>query len=163
MTLTHTQSQTVDLLIKQEEKIAELYDIFSKQFSQHASFWKELSLAEVRHAKLLKELKELTNKNQIIFDEGKLTANTLHAYLLRLDGVLLKAKQNEFTLQTALSCAVDYESSLVEKKVFSLFNSSNKKTREVLKILQIETENHVEYIKNIQRSISNVSKLQPKG
>jgi hypothetical protein len=116
-----------------------------------------LSLAEVRHAKLLKKLKEAAYIDQISFDEGNLTKTTLNAYLIRLDDLLQKAKKGEFTLQAALSCAADYESSLVEKKVFSLFDSSNKKSKEVLETLQYETEKHVEFIKNVQRSVSKIS------
>jgi len=156
MPLSPTQIKIFDQLIHQEMAISELYDVFSKQFPEHASFWKELSLAEIRHAKLLKDLKEATNRDQFSFDEGKLSVTTLNAYLNRLDAVLRKAKNGDFTLKTALSCAVDYESSLVERKVFSLFGSSNKKFNEVLEILQSETEKHVDFIKNVQRSVSKI-------
>ena len=157
MVLNPTQNQILDKLILQEELIAELYDIFSSQFPQHASFWKELSLAEVRHAKLLRKLKDATQKEQVSFDEGSVTLITLNAYLDRLDEVLQKANKGEFSLQTALSCAVDYESSLVERKIFSFFDSAPGKFKETLGILQSETEEHVEYIKRIQRSVSKIA------
>lgn len=156
MVLSTAQNQIFDLLVHQEELISELYDIFSKQFPEHASFWKELSLAEIRHANLLKKIKESTATERIIFDEGKITITTLEAYLVRLNDVVSKAKKGEFTIQTALSCAVDYESSLVERKVFSLFDSPGNQAKEVLKSLELETEQHVEYIKNIQRSVSKI-------
>ena len=157
MALHPDQSELLEQLISQEEMISRLYEIFSKQFPQHASFWKELSLAEVRHAKLLKQLQEAVKKEQVIFDSGNITTKTLSFYLTRLEEVLQKAKAGEFTLQTALVCAVDYESSLVEKKIFSLFDSPHTKTIEVLNILQSETEEHVEFIKNIQRAVSEDS------
>lgn len=156
MALNPAQNQIFDLLVHQEEMISELYDIFSKQFPEHASFWKELSLAETRHAELLSKFRESTTKEQITFDEGKITITTLNAYLVRLNEVLDKAKKGQFTIQTALSCAVDYESSLVEKKIFSLFDSPDDRVKKVLGILQEETEKHVEYIKNIQRSVSKM-------
>ena len=157
MVLNPTQNHILDKLILQEELIAELYDIFSSQFPQHASFWKELSLAEVRHAKLLRKLKDATQKEQVSFDEGNVTLITLNAYLDRLDEVLQKANKGEFSLQTALSCAVDYESSLVERKIFSFFDSAHGKFKETLGILLSETEEHVEYIKRIQRSVSKIT------
>ena len=150
------KNEIFNLLVHQEEMISELYDIFSKQFPEHASFWKELSLAETRHAELLNKFRESSIQEQTVFDEGKITITTLNAYLVRLNEVLDKAKKGEFTIQTALSCAVDYESSLVEKKVFSLFDSPDDKVKKVLEILQEETEMHVEYIKNIQRSVSKM-------
>lgn len=158
MVLSPAQSQMFDQLVLQEEKISELYHIFSNQFPEHASFWKELSIAELRHANLLKKLKEATQKDQTIFDEGSITLITLNAYLDRLDEVVQKAKKGKFNLQTALSCAVDYESSLVEKRVFSFFDTPNEKFKEVLEALQSETEDHVEFIRNIQRSVSRISK-----
>ncbi len=156
MGLNPTQKRIVEQLIRQEEMVSELYGLFAKQFSEYASFWKELSLEEVRHAKLLKELKEAANKEQVLFDEGKLTINTLDVFLVRLDDVLQKAKKGEFTLLAALNCAADYEISLIEKDIFSHFDSSHKKFREVLQILQAETLKHVELVTNIQRSVAGI-------
>ena len=158
MVLSLSQNEIFDKLIRQEELIGELYALFSSQFPQHASFWKELSLAEVRHAKLLRKLKDASQKAQISFDESNITIITLNAYLDRLGEVLEKARKGEFSLQTALSCAVDYDSSLVERKIFTFFDSTNEKHREVLGTLQSETEEHVEYIKRIQRSVSKISR-----
>jgi len=157
MVLSLDQKLIVDQLIHQEEMISELYEIFANQFVHHASFWKELSLAEVRHAKLLRNLKKAVDEEKILFDQGTVTLKTLDTFLSRLDGLLLKAKKEEFTLQTALSCAVDYETSLVEKNVFSLFDSPHKKFKEILQILQSETEKHVDRIKNTQRSVAKIS------
>jgi len=157
MCLNPIQNRIIDQLIRQEEMISVLYEIFAKQFSQHASFWKELSLEEVRHARLLKELKEVANKEQVLFDEGKLSIITLDAFLVRLDGVLQKAKKGDFTLLAALNCAVDYETSLIEKNIFAHFDSTNSKFKEVLQILQAETQKHVEKVTNIQRSVVEIN------
>jgi hypothetical protein len=61
-----------------------------------------LSLAEVRHAKLLKKLKEAAYIDQISFDEGNLTKTTLNAYLIRLDDLLQKAKKGSLLCRLPL-------------------------------------------------------------
>ena len=67
--------------------------------------------------------------------------------------IIEKAENGEFTLPSALRCAVDYESSLIEKNVFNYFDSLNDKAKGTIKILQNETIKHVERIKREQSEV----------
>ena len=153
MNIKPFQEKILQQLIDQEALLSRLYAIFSKQFPEYQEFWEELSKEEVRHAKLIEKLFEATKTGKIVFDEGKIKTYTLAAFITRLEGIVEKAERGELTPASAFSYAVDYESSLIEKNVFSHFDSLSDKAKNTLKILQIETINHVERIRNARKAM----------
>ena len=153
MSLKPFQEKILKLLIQQETLLSRLYALFSKQFPQQKEFWKKLSKEEERHAKLVEKLFEATKTGSIVFDEGKIKTYTLTAYITRLEGLVEKAERGEFTIKSAFLHAVDYESSLIEKNVFTHFDSLSDKVKGTLKILQTETINHVERIRNARKTV----------
>ncbi len=156
MGLDPAQEEIVRLLILQEKKISELYELFGRQFPQQEGFWKNLSIEEKKHAQWLEKLLEAAKSGKILFNQKKITIHTLSAFIDRLEDILSRAKRKEFTLTSALHCAVDYESSLIEKNIFSHFDSPHEKIEEILKKIQKETENHVESIKKVQAYVKGI-------
>ncbi len=152
MSLEPFQEKILKQLIHQEVLLSRLYGLFSKQFSQHKEFWVKLSKEEARHAKLIEKLSEAAKTGLIFFDEGKIKTYTLSAFLTRLEDIIEKAERGEFNLSSAFAYAIDYESSLIEKNVFSHFDSLSDKAKGTLKILQSETIKHVKQIKNAQQA-----------
>ncbi len=153
MSIKPFQEKILQQLINQEALLSKLYSIFSKQFPQYNEFWEKLSKEEERHAKLIEKLLAATKTGKIFFDEGKIKTYTLTAFITRLEGIIEKAERGEFTYSSAFSYAVDYESSLIEKNVFSHFDSLSDKAKGTLKILQAETINHVERIRNARKAV----------
>ena len=153
MGLKPFQEKILQQLIQQENMLSELYEIFADQFPLHEKFWEKLSLEEKRHSKLLEKLYAAATTEKISFDEGKIKSITLNAFLSRLGDIIIKAKNNEYTLSAALTCAVDYETSLIEKKIFTHFDSLNKKVKDTLKILQSETLNHVDQVRKAREQL----------
>lgn len=152
MGLKPFQEEILNRLIHQEILLSRLYALFSGQFPQYSELWGKLSQEEERHAKLLKKLLAATQKGMICFDEGKTKINALTAFITRLEGILEKAARGEFDLSSAFAYAVDYESSLIEKNVFSRFDPLNDKAKLALMTLQSETINHVERIRIAQKT-----------
>jgi Rubrerythrin len=153
MSLKPFQEKILQQLINQEVLLSRLYSIFSKQFPQCKEFWEKLSKEEERHAKLIEKLFEATKTGSIFFDEGKIKTYTLTAFITRLESIIEKAERGEIKYHSAFTYAVDYESSLIEKNVFSHFDSLSNKLKGTLKILQTETINHVERIKNERKAV----------
>ncbi|KPA18862.1 hypothetical protein MHK_000921 [Candidatus Magnetomorum sp. HK-1] len=148
MSLKNYQEKIIRQLIVQEKLLAKLYGIFSKQFTQYQKFWLKLSKDEQRHSKIIEKLLEVIQKEKAHFDEKKIKTYTLNAYIVRLESIIQKAEAGEFTLSSALTTAVDYESSLIEKNVFQHFVSFSDKINNTLKILQSETQKHADQIRN---------------
>ncbi|MCP4024179.1 MAG: hypothetical protein GY729_20225, partial [Desulfobacteraceae bacterium] len=116
-------------------------------------FWGKLSREEKKHATLVQKLLDAAKKGKIFFDEGKIKTYTLDTFITRLEDIIQQAQNNEFTLPAALACAVDYEASLIEKNIFTHFDSLNDKVKGTLKILQSETLSHVERVRKAQQSL----------
>jgi hypothetical protein len=155
MSLKPFQEKILQQFMHQERLLSRLYTLFSKQFSQHKAFWQKLSKEEERHAKLIEKLFAATKTGSVVFDEGKIKTYTLAAFITRLEGIVEKAERAEFTISSAFSYAVDYESSLIEKNVFSHFDSLSDKVKNTLKILQTETINHVDRIRNAKKAVES--------
>ena len=155
MGLKPFQEKIIEQLIKQEKLLSEMYGHFAEQFPQHQQFWKNLSKEEERHAKLLQKLRDASKKNILFFDEGGIKTYTINAFITRLEEILEKVKNQNFTLPMALTYAMDYETSLIEKNIFSHFDSLHDKAKKTLKILQSETLNHVESVRKVQLSLKN--------
>ncbi len=152
MSLKPFQEKMLKLLIQQETLLSRLYALFSEQFTEQKEFWGKLSKEEERHAKLIEKLLEAAKSGLVFFVEGKTKTYTLEVFIKRLEGILEKAENGEFNLPSALRCAFDYESSLIEKNVFFHFDSLSEKAKGTIKILQSETLKHVERIKHEQKA-----------
>ncbi len=151
MSLKPFQENIILQLINQEKTLARLYALFSEQFPDYQEFWIKLSREEERHARLIQKLFDAAKRGKIFFDEGKMKTYTLDAFTARLKSIFEKAEKGEFTVVSAFVCAVDYETSLIEKNIFTHFDSLSDKVKTTLKILQSETLNHVERVREAQK------------
>jgi hypothetical protein len=102
---------------------------------------------------LIEKLRDASRKGVIFFDEGAMRTHTLHTFVQRLEGIVEKAKRSEFNVKSAFAHAVDYESALIEKNVFMRFDAVNEKAKHTLRVLQAETQNHVDRIRDARRRV----------
>ena len=153
MELKAHQEKIIKQLITQEEMLSKLYGHFAQQFPEYSKFWNQLSKEENRHARLIQKLLDAAKKGKIIFDEGKITTYTLNAFISRLEQILQKAIKGEYDIKRALACAMDYENSLIEKNIFTHFDSLSDKVKSTLKILHSETTDHIESIRRVQQTV----------
>lgn len=151
MKLKPYQEKIIQQMVTQEKLLSRLYALFAQQFPEYAEFWGKLSKEEETHSKLIEKLWEAEKKGLVFFDEGKVKTYTLNLLIGRLEEVVEKAERRGFDLPAAFACAVDYESALIEKNVFTHFDSLNDKIKGSLKILQDETLKHVERIRHMQK------------
>lgn len=154
MAIESYQEKILAQLIEQESLLSKLYGLFARQFPEQGEFWTKLSREEERHARLIEKLRDAAQKGTVHFDEGKIKTYTLTAFIGQLYKVVEKAERGEFTLSSAFAYAVDYESALIEKNVFTRFDSLHEKIKGTLGILQSETLKHVDRIRAAQKSSS---------
>jgi len=145
------QEKIIQQMITQENLLSRLYALFAQQFPEYAEFWGKLSEEEAVHSKLIEKLWEIEKKGLVFFDEGRVKTNTLNLIIGRLEEIVGKAEKCGFDLPAAFACALDYESALIEKGVFTHFDSLDEKIKGSLKRLQDETLKHVERIGHMQK------------
>ena len=115
------QLNIFDLMVKKEQRLAELYTIFSESFKEFEPFWEKMAKDEKSHASWLLKLKEAEEKNLLVFDEGKIKTYTMETFLKHLDGLIVGAKKGKISAKKAFSVALDLERSLIETKTFQHF------------------------------------------
>jgi len=148
MTILKTyQKDIFKLMIKQESLMAKLYTLFAEQFPEHGEVWNELVKEEKKHAGWLKQLYEAEEKGIVLFDEGKVKTYTMKAYIEYLEQIIVRAENNELTLAQAITYTLDFERSLIEKNIFTHFDSTSEKAKSVLKRLTVDIESHIKRVR----------------
>jgi len=155
MSLKPYQEKIIQQMIDQERLLSKIYALFAEKFPQYNEFWMELSREEERHAGLIEKLQEAEKKGLVFFDEGKTKTNTLSVFITYLENQYQRALQKEYGITAAFSCALDLEQALIEKDVFSRFDSLTEKTVGVMNRLKTETKNHIEKIIQKRKEITD--------
>ena len=145
----------------QEALLSRLYSVFAGQFSEYREFWQRLSLDEDKHARLIEKLSRAAEKGLVLFDEGKIKIFALDTFIKRLEMLIAKAEKGEIKAQSAFNFAADYETSLIEKNVFTRFEALTEKSKSVLDLINSETLEHIERVRNMQREAER--KLEKAG
>jgi hypothetical protein len=153
MSLKPYQEKIIQQMIDQERLLSKIYALFADKFPQYNEFWMELSKEEERHAGLIEKLQEAEKKGLVFFDEGKTRSITLTAFITYLENQYQRALQKEYGITAAFSCAFDLEQALIEKDVFTRFDSITEKTRGTMNRLKTETNNHLEKIRQMRKKI----------
>ncbi len=150
MPLRSYQIKIIDQFKAQELLLADLYRIFGERFVEDREFWQQLSGEEQDHARIVGRLHEAVDKGVLLFDEGKVRTYTLTAMMQRIEGFLQKARQGSIDSAWALTQALDLESSLIEKGVFTHFEPLTEPARATLKKLNAETLQHVARVRQLR-------------
>ena len=151
MRLNPNQEKIIQQLIAQERLLSKLYAVFANKFPTHANFWTQLSQEEENHARLIEKLRQAEQKGLIFFEESKINIHSLKLFIDNLEKLIKKVGESELTLRSACTYAVDYETALIEKNVFTHFVPANAKVKNTLNILQSETLKHVERMKDMHK------------
>lgn len=150
MAMDSRQEELIERLTIQERLLSRLYAVFSSRFPEYRDFWAGLSKEEETHARIIEKLADAGKKGVILFDEGRINVHSLNTSIQGLKKLVQRAEQGEFTLSSAVSCAMDYESALIEKNAFARFTPVHKKAKTALDTLQHETMKHIERIKKLK-------------
>ncbi|MFH1983521.1 MAG: bacteriohemerythrin [Pseudomonadota bacterium] len=150
MALKPYQQKILELYEDQERQLAMLYSCFGRQFPNDNAFWGQLVREEEMHARLISKLNAAVDTGALLFDEGKVKTYTLSAMIERLDVLRRKAEAGQMDRRGALAQALDLESALIEKGVFTHFEALNDKARVVLKRLNGETLDHVARVRRMR-------------
>ena len=144
--LNSDQEKLLELMIKQEERLSELYQIYSDKFPERKDFWQELANEEQLHAKWITSLLSSAKKGVIHFDEGKINIHTLNTFVKGIERTIDKTRETDPSELSAITSALDMESSLFEKNVFGHFEAVSEKAIKILSLLQQKTSQHHEKI-----------------
>ena len=140
--------QIIESMAVVEDKIMELYAVFSDKFPMDASLWSKLSQEEKMHAGMIRTLGDMIRSQDVKFQKDRFNLKSLQNLVLRLSDEIQKATNNFFNRKSALEFALKLEQTLVEKKSFEAFESDIADMKKLFGILMQETQKHAKEIQD---------------
>lgn len=134
------QQQNLLLMADNEALASQLYAIYADRFPQRKALWQNLSTEEKNHEKWLREIELLTVSGDVFLNDKRFNREPITGLTKHIKDLINKAEN--VTDVEALSCALDLEQSLIERRYFEIIESDNPKIKKVLNDLELETENH---------------------
>ncbi len=150
------QIKILKALIKNEEKLAELYKIYSEKFLDHKDFWLNLAKDEIAHATWIRKFWEKAEQNpSVYFDENRFNIEALSAYSQEVEAQISEAKLSEMTIMNALSIAYYFEIAFIERKFFEVFEGDSVELKHILKTLNNACIDHTNKVSNKLKELKN--------
>ncbi len=143
MKLKNYQVEILKSLIKNEEKLAELYKIYSEKFLDYKEFWLNLVKDEIAHAAWIRRLWEKAEQgSSVYFDEKRFNLEAINIYSQEVEKQISEIKLSEMTIMNALSTAYYFEIAFIERKFFEVFEGDSVELKHTLKALNDACINH---------------------
>lgn len=142
--LKEYQNRMIYQLVQQEFLTAELYKGLAWRFPRHEDLWLSLSADELEHATWLEYLFKKTGEGIVEFEEQRIKTYTIETFHAYLQNAIESVKNDRPMLARALSLTLDIERSLLEKRIFEHFTSSDREMVRTLRDLRNKMNEHVQ-------------------
>ncbi len=136
------RADVLELLIRHELTIMNLYKVFAGLYSDVRDFWESLAREEQRHADLLAGLRDNQELDRRRLLDSRMKPQAITLSIGYAEGRIALAQEGVTTLLEALSIARDLESSLIEKQLSHINASVPPAARSVFEELAADTERH---------------------
>lgn len=141
------QREILQGLISLELAISAIYEVFSKKFPEHSAFWFKLAKDEKRHAAFLKGVQKQTlDQGYLLENIGGFSSCSAKDVIVFIENESAKANKLGYTLNDAVKCAVNIESSLIDARFYDTVSSKAPGYKSMANILLKETNKHLEDI-----------------
>ena len=142
------QTITMEMLIKYEETVGQLYRAYASKFPEYKDFWTKLADEEISHAAWIRQLYKKTEKGLLYFDEGRFNTVAIQTFLNYLNSELSRVNDPSLQVINALSISLYIEEALIERKFFEIFETDSVELKKLLHDLYASTEEHVNLVKD---------------
>lgn len=137
----------IDLLVKNEEYLAGLYQIYADRFPEHEEFWSGLAMEEIDHSNLIHEIAQKIKFKKARLYEHKSGSKYIEDLHIILKQETDRAKYEPLSQNDALTTALRVVKYVIEHSYFDIFDSDSEEIRTVLDDLETSARNHYTFIK----------------
>ena len=141
-----TRFKVIGMLKDIEGAAAQLYETYAAKFPEHSAFWTDISDEEKNHVRVVHNLGSEIAQGNAIFVEDKFAISQIQEALDWIRGRVADAKAKDVSLKEALSTALEFENSLVEKEYYAIIKANNHDMHTFVRDLMDETRKHREKI-----------------
>lgn len=142
MTDKDSQIETIEMLIRHEEAIGQLYKAYAERYTNYRDFWLGLCDEEAQHAGWINELHSKVADGSVHFNRDRFQISAIQHSLNYVQKMVLKSGEPDFELIEAFSTAWYIEDALLENRFFEVFETDSADLRETLRKLGEATEQH---------------------
>jgi hypothetical protein len=136
------EPNSLDMLIRHETTIKQLYEIFADVFPEHKAFWQGLAEEEQKHSDCLHGLSSNESLKKWFMNDGQFQQLAFGSALEYMERQIERVRKANIGMLAALSIAGDIEEALIEKQFIRLNISGPTEIKNVMKVLVADTQRH---------------------
>jgi hypothetical protein len=140
--LAETELDSLELLIRHELAIKQLYELFAVMFPEFHDFWRNIVGEEQQHADLLLRLQSKETLKKWFLSDGQLKRLAIRGSLDYLDAQIMRISKASISVREALSIAKDLEDALIEKQFFKVTGSAPEEISLSMRDIVAESRQH---------------------
>jgi rubrerythrin len=136
------EQNSIDMLIRHETAIKQLYELFADVFPEHRAFWQGMVEEEQKHSDSLQGISSKESLKKWFMNDSQFQQLALSGSIEYIERQIERVKKANIGLMEALSIASDLEESLIEKQFIRLNISGPEEIKKVMKGLVADTQRH---------------------
>ena len=140
-------SNQIDLLVKNEESIAGLYQSYADRFPEHEEFWLGLATEEIDHSNLIHEIAQKIKLKKARLYEHKAGSKYIDDLNNILKQEIDRAKYESLSHNDALKTALRVGKYVIDHSYFDIFDSDSEEIRTVLDELTTANKKNYTFVK----------------
>lgn len=137
--------------LEQHEKlIGELYEAYANIFTELTDLWNLLSKEEHQHATWIKELDlQASSDSRLFINSHRFKIEAINTSLEYIQKEIERVNRSSISIVEALSISFYIEQSLIESKLFEVFETDSVELKHLLLKLYNETINHRNRVREV--------------
>jgi hypothetical protein len=146
----------LETMAENEDKIRELYDQYSLNFSEYSDFWSKIADEERVHALWLRAFKNDVLSGKSVVDKDRFNLGAVSGFSKYLNEKIGESRKAKLLLPQAIVMSLDIERGLIEKDFFNIIKTDSEDLKNILNNLYKETLNHIKRIENLQKQLNAI-------
>jgi hypothetical protein len=130
-------------LAENELMVHNLYRHYAELFPDLEGFWNEIAEDETKHYNVLNDLDKIAEKGEVQIEEDRFKVEMVEFVRKYLEERITEQNPSQ---RAALSNAINIENSMLEKGIFTIFQTDSPALKNALDILQKETTEHLKAV-----------------
>jgi hypothetical protein len=140
-------NEIIDLLVRNEIVMQELYRAYAKTFPIFESFWSSIAKDEASHAAWINTLYYKMKAGMVVIPEQRFPVAIIEATIADIEKKKEQAQAGNVTSLGAMEIAVQIEGGMLESKFFEVIANDNIELQIILEALRLGTQQHLQEIK----------------
>ncbi|MFC1671494.1 ATPase, T2SS/T4P/T4SS family [Planctomycetota bacterium] len=163
MNIVTNEEAIIDLVCQHEEELQHLYEAYARCVPAQADFWLAIAASEAGHSKAMKQIQVYARDGVVLVPDPEKAKSV---FTKALGHVRLSAEETELhgvSPSIALLTAQQIEVSIVERKFFVFFETSEQHPADLLNRIMDESAEHAHMIAQMIRERTKYSTLVDDG